>query len=267
MGGSTTEYSVYPEVLERLLREARPNSGVELLNSGMRTWTTKHTLIEYATYARRLEPDLVIVMHGINDLTRSCEAPDFTRGPYNDDWSHFYFTTINTVTPKTFERHLFQKYLGITSSLYGHEEVDYPVSHFHSLGPFEQHLAAIANYVAADGAKLVLVTQPSDWEITPVLLARGQGTFGSIMCKSNAGFLRWAWPSPGSMRRALAAFNEAIRRTGAATNNLVVDAAAEIPEDERYFSDEVHHTEKGGRLIAELVANAILDAGLLDSQD
>ena len=263
MGGSTTQFSVYPETAKDSLEKELPGVEVEIFNAGVAYWTTKHSLINYVTYADNLEPDLVVVMHAINDLVRSCEPPDNSMGPYNDDWSHFYGPAIYAARPLTFERHLFLTYFGIVYSFYANSEVDFDPGHFRSIKPFRGHLRRIVRYARNNDSDVLLVTQPSRFEDQrsdgPV-----QPSFGSVFCKSDVGFMKRVRPSGRSMRRAMAAFNTVVREVADAEGALLLDAAATMDGSESFFYDEVHTTGLGGQSLGRAVAHLILERGLIE---
>ena len=262
MGGSTTHFSVYPKTAEGILVAGLPDVEIEVLNSGVAWWTSKHSLVNYVTYAETFKPQLVIVMHAVNDLVRSCEPPDNSMGPYEDDWSHFYGPAINAARPITFERHLFLKYLGIVYSFYENNEVDYGVEHFRSIRPFRRHMARIVRHARFNGADVLMITQPSRF-VDSVPEETVRPSFASVFCKSDVGFMRRVRPSGGSMRRAMEAFNQVTREVAQSEGALLLHAASTMNGVERFFWDEVHTTQLGGETLGQAVAQLILDEGLV----
>jgi|TARA_B100000959_G_scaffold232080_1_gene248840 hypothetical protein len=116
LGGSTTgnmrlsQENRYPEQLRSILQEQYKKSGIEVFNAGMDWYTTKHSLINYVTNMRDYNPDLVIIMHAVNDLYRSFSPTDLAVEPYNRLWSHFYGPSINGAKPPTFEQYWLTKF-------------------------------------------------------------------------------------------------------------------------------------------------------------
>jgi hypothetical protein len=100
----------YPEQLRSILQEQYKKSGIEVFNAGMDWYTTKHSLINYVTNMRDYNPDLVIIMHAVNDLYRSFSPTDLAVEPYNRLWSHFYGPSINGAKPPTFEQYWLTKF-------------------------------------------------------------------------------------------------------------------------------------------------------------
>lgn len=87
-------------------RSSRKQWGGERCAATRNHSSFKHSLISYVTYYTHWRPDVVIVMHGINDLTRSFSPPYFAVGPYNEQWTHFCGPAIYGARPPTFEQHL-----------------------------------------------------------------------------------------------------------------------------------------------------------------
>lgn len=90
-GGSTTygfraesNAHTWPEVLERRLAQRYPERRVRVFNLGMDMATSVFSVVNMALVGVHLNPDLVIVYHGYNDLAALGESG------YRPDHSHFY---------------------------------------------------------------------------------------------------------------------------------------------------------------------------------
>jgi len=90
LGGSTTfgyaatNDQTWPELLESKLGERYPDRNIIVLNLGVDMATSVISLVNLALIGAHLDPDLVIVYHGYNDLA-ALGATD-----YRPDHSHFY---------------------------------------------------------------------------------------------------------------------------------------------------------------------------------
>jgi lysophospholipase L1-like esterase len=86
IGGSTTYTTVpadsdtYPAQLERILRERYGDAQVEVLNAGVGGWSSWECLIDLELRVIDLQPDLLVVYHGINDVHPRLVPPDRYRG-------------------------------------------------------------------------------------------------------------------------------------------------------------------------------------------
>lgn len=263
MGGSTTFTSTYPRTLAEELERQLPERSTTVLNAAVPWWTTKHSLINYATYGYRLDPDIVLVMHGINDVVRSCANEEFTIGPYKDDYSHFYGATIRTARLLTAERALFLGLFGSAYTIVNNRTVDHPVDWFRSLDPFEENLRRTVALVKRDGRQAVLLTQPTAYRDDQQDDVKRPDGFGFSFCSSWTGFLEREYPSSKAMAGAMREANERVRRVASEQDVLLVDLDKEVPKVQSNFVDEVHHTDEIGDRIGESVARALLDGGAI----
>jgi lysophospholipase L1-like esterase len=271
LGGSTTEdlgkadAERYPNVLQALLGRA-----VEVQNRGRQWYTSRHSLIDYVSYCTTA-PDVVVVMHGINDMVRSFAPREFALGDYRADYSHFYGPDILAARPPTLEREIGDRVLAHPrgawfSRLLEPVEVDYPVERFVSIEPFERYLRRLVRIAAHDGAAVVLVTQPSlykpamsDSEAHKLWLQR-------MMFVTEGRFGRKQYASPASLARAMHAFNDVVRTVATSEHVVLADPDARLPKDLTHFTDDCHFTPTGSRLVAETIAEAIRGAHLLESR-
>ena len=87
MGGSTTySYDIedfkksYPDLLEKYLQK-KDFDNIEVINAGGGGWSSWESLINLELRVLDLDPDLVIIYHGINDIhTRLVWPPEVYQG-------------------------------------------------------------------------------------------------------------------------------------------------------------------------------------------
>jgi lysophospholipase L1-like esterase len=290
LGGSTTacdeliEEEKWPNVLQTALQEKYPERKVEVINAGLGWYTTKHSLINYVTYYRDWQPDLVIVMHAINDLYRSFAPKDLAIGGYNDRWAHFYGPIIDAAKGKaTFEENLADglnraiKNVQALEWLNGHnlfrakEEifnaVDYPVENYISLDMFGRHLETLVHCVNPDEAKMLLIKQPFLYKDEMKPEEHAVVGFNTAFCQTrevSGDLIYVSYPSVVSLMWAMEAFNDTTEKVGDQAEVLVIDAAQKMPKDLGHFLDDVHYTVKGAQFLAHIVAEEIIGAKLLE---
>ena len=86
IGGSTTytmvqdDADAYPAQLERILRERYGDAQVEVINAGVGGWSSWECLIDLELRVIDLQPDLLVVYHGINDVHPRLVPPELYRG-------------------------------------------------------------------------------------------------------------------------------------------------------------------------------------------
>jgi len=269
LGGSTTRNRTLPPaerycaVLEELLARRYPGRTVEVLNAGQDWWTTKHSLINYVTYAHQWQPDVVVVMHAINDLGRSFSHPNFALGPYDDMWGNYYAQAINGARGLSFEGSLLKYRLRFLAqawySTLRFEDTDFPLAHYRSMGPFRQNLGRIVDRVRDDGARVVLVTQPFLYKDR--MPAEELDTlFAAYEFLEGTGRLRARHASTASLARAMEAFNQVVREVAAEEEVPLAEAARAMKKDLDVHIDDVHYTPAGARQLAGIVLTAVVDA-------
>lgn len=281
LGGSTTlckdlpAKKRYPELLRAILQENHPSLTVEILNGSADWYATKHSLINYVTYGRDWKPDLIVVMHGINDLYRSFSPPKWAIGRYNGLWTHFYGPSIRGAKPPTFEQYLYWRLCaGIFKSWQADTklkermglaaDVDYPVEKYVSVAAFEKYLRTLIKYARDDKAQILLVTQPSLYKESMNREELETLFVGKNFCYTERNFLEIEYPSHVSLRRAMKAFNEVTKKTALAEGIMLADAAPRVPRNLDYFIDDCHYTEAGSALLAQLVAEEIIKSKVMD---
>jgi lysophospholipase L1-like esterase len=264
LGGSTTRNSAlpkevrFPTRLKSLIGKNFPERKVEVFNAGMDWYTTKHSLINYVTNLRDWQPDLVVVMHAINDLYRSFSPPIYAEGEYNRHWSHFYGPSINGVNPPTFEEHLFSRTFYSLYSQLREYEVDYPLSRYVSLNEYRRNLRTLIEYLKSDQRKVIIMTQPSLYKDNLSPEENEALWFGKEFCYTSKNIWQREYPSAKSLRTAIEAFNDAARNIAEDNEVMLIDLDVMIAKNLSNFSDDVHYTEKGSNEIATAIMNNIV---------
>jgi len=272
LGGSTTKNDMLPPedrycaVLKRLLSERYPSVEIEVLNAGQNWWTTKHSLINYITYAEQWDPDLVIVMHAINDIGKSFSHPSFAIGEFNDRWTHHYAQARDAAHGITFEQFMIRRYMLWFSenwfSVLRYREFDFPPEWYRSHSQFRLNLQRIARYLRADGPALMFVTQPFMYK-SEMPYEELKTLYGRHEFKQATGFWTEDIASTRSLAGAMAAFNQTTKRIAASNGVLLADAASQIPKNLQYFVDEVHYSPLGAKTLAKTIADVIVENGLI----
>lgn len=283
LGGSTTlcdrlpAPARYPNVLQTILQEKYPLAKIEVLNAGQHWYTTKHSLINYMTYYQLWEPDLVILMHGINDLYRSFSPPDFAIGEYDDQWSHFYGPAIGGARQRTLEqkivgrlRRIATKYASIWYPAFRKKTgrykqgKEYQLERFRSIKMFEKYLIWTARYIKDNKTDILLVSQPSLYREDMNLDEIKVLWFAKTLCYSINRSKSKEFPNYESLYGAMRAFNRVVEQVASSEDVIFVDAANKIPKNIHYFKDDCHYEEPGARLLAQVIAEAVIKSGIID---
>jgi lysophospholipase L1-like esterase len=257
LGGSTTmntrldTIDRYPSQLHQILNKKFPHRKVEVLNAGMDWYTSKHTNINYTLYTRDFKPDVVVVMHGINDLCRSFSPESLAVGDYKNDYSHFYGPSIAGAKPPSFEsliRALFRKFW-FTPSF---DPASFDISAFKSLEDFPKYMSTIVELLKNDGAEVILVSQPYLYKSKMSAAEEKELWMDRSICIVNG-----KYPDRETMALAMDAYNMKTAAISSKYKTTFVHGEPALPKDLEHFVDDVHYTPLGAKKLAEAIANKI----------
>jgi hypothetical protein len=292
LGGSTTA-NRYPEFTVELLRA----NGVETIgfNAGAPMHTSLQSLYKLWTYADWVRPDLIVVLHNINDLAHGFTAPAHSLPEYRPDYSHASLGQhlVWSVVPSRYDgravfgarpRPEFAELLeprprGLAAwapALAEHSTLLWllagggqglePEGPTHSapmpveltqrsLPAFRRNLLNIRRSARALGVPVVFATMP-------ITVEGGERIFvtrSQVMTNDGRTYL-----TGEDFLAATDAFNDAIREL-AGEGSYVIDFAAEI-EDPQLFLDECHLGTQGLRREAQLLVGFLHGRGLLGAR-
>ena len=268
LGGSTTrdprkdENKNYPYLLQQMLQARYPGKKITVLNGGMNWYSSKHSLMFYTEYAHLFNPDLVIVMDGINDVYRSFSPRDFAVGEFQPDYRHFYGAAINGAVSPTFEHSIFCSGM---DDLSDYKKAKFPFSDFLAFNSFKQFETSLTKYIQADSARCLLLMQPSLYQNPIADSIENMLWFDKTLCNKNRSGKK-VYPDAASMKTAMDSFNAAVMDISVKHNCLLLNVAAQIPKTPEYFNDDVHYTAKGDSNLAQLVYDKIVESGLIHSE-
>jgi lysophospholipase L1-like esterase len=211
-----------------------------------------------------LEPDLIVVMAGVNDLLAGIQDVDYSHPPPT--------TAAPLSLPMLLRMTLSEFQIGRRLRVLVHRKTADEVftvvplaSNYRdkarlaaalpeteeappSAGPgYRRNLVSLAAAVRAHHIGLLLVTQPSSWNTSDPVLRK------------------WHWMIAAGGRRyredvmaaALDAYNEVLRDVGRERGLPVCDLARSIPKARDYFYDDVHFNVGGARAAAGTLAECI----------
>jgi lysophospholipase L1-like esterase len=261
LGGSSTDLSFLPEEETFAGRvEARLKAqgiACEVANAGATARSSPYTYSMLEHRVSLLEPDLVLVFDGFNDLQLSVCS--------NWDAPGYYLSNV--------ERHFFSRWLSDKSRFVDwiqrlrhtgdlrpgwkraeSERTSRPLRApdfdiLRGLPRFEHFLRRDGLVCRELGCPLVLLTVPTLYKenMTPEEHAR-------LLCLE---------AEPGM--RAMRAYNDKIREVARDIGAILVDLEAIFPKDLDHLYDEAHPTSKGCELIAQAIVEKILTDGKLVS--
>lgn len=266
LGGSTTECLYveedkrFPYLVGRILeKETRK---VNAYNGGVGGNDSLHSINALINKALRLEPDIVVVMHNINDLSVLMGQGTYwhdipTRGVIIEETPIFAAAALarqlkNLLVPKLYIRlrngiQALREKVGVQQEEYVRPPGVRKIDESALVDRFGRNLVMLIEISRAQGATPVLMTMASRLSERPddVLM----GGYGNLPPMSADEYVQ--------IRRMFNLFNEKIRRIGAEKQVPVIDLAAKIPMEQRYIYDVIHLTDTGSQLAATIIAETL----------
>ncbi len=239
LGGSTSEDVWneegihWPLVLEQRLHD-QGHTNIRVLNSAMSAYTTAHSLIRFAFDITEYTPDMVIIMHNINDLMVNYQAT--ARGLPVDPHYNVLYSTKRFTGDITDEDIVLSRVAHAISSRFKawRETQDRPLvaDSDISLGKryFKRNLSNLVILARAHNVEIVLLTMP---------YARSEVSYEKARANGRP------FPVHAHLLEDLAAYNEAIKEVGKRLGVTVIDMATLLGDKEEYFVDIVHFSTRG----------------------
>ena len=280
MGGSTTytgyldDYrKSYPALLENELHE-RGFSNATVINAGADAYGSLESMISLQLRVLELNPDLVIIYHGINDVhprlvwppearrsdDRACKPAQFGFEMLSRaTWEEFALLRIPLVALGRLESH------GSLGMLLGNLQVagysrqcfseeflrqkkggSYPSGIFGEVSALDMLDANSVDLFEQNLRSMIGISRAHD--IQPVL---------QTFVYSDQ-FPEYVRTSSETYRRALDEGNEMVRQLAQREQVPLLDMAERLPRDRKYYLDGRHSTEAGAALRGQIVAEFLI---------
>ena len=266
LGGSTTYGSnvpsytqTYPHLLEKKLQKEYGYSNVEVINAGIGGHNSWESLINFQFRVLDLDPDMVILYHGANDVHARLVDPQYYRGDNSGRrkaWTEpdqpFFFKSALV-------RYASTKITGYTLA----PAIGRYVFASTTTSPLIDDLH---NDILGGTPSEVLEANP------PVYSERNYESIIAIAQKHDIAIFLATWASNedlddyASTPHYLQGFvehNAMVRAVGQRSAVPVLDFYVSMPRDKQYWSDGRHLTAKGNEIKAALFAEFIHEEGLI----
>lgn len=255
LGGSTTAEG-YPLHLESLLKKRYASKRIEVVNAGVPAWTSQENVINLVINLLDLEPDLLIIHQGVNDLNARC-GPDFrvdyshyrkiwVRGwsdtildktLFIQDYSYLYRIVVFKLTRRIFAIQYLTETKAARDACSKINELDPKTAK-----PFIRNTQVMIDLANARGINVILSTQAYNQD-------------PEIMEKSRQRGLN------------IEEMNEFTRELARKNNVALVDIEDHMSGDFDYFPDLVHMNEEGQKLKAKYFSDKIVEEDFIQSVD
>lgn len=261
LGGSTTEFKDsngrgWPSRVQEQLQKETGNDNIRVYNMGRQWYTTLHTLINYEVNLRQLQPDLIIVMHTINDLLHNAEFSHFSRGAFREDYGHFYGPVKSLIERKS----LWSAVGEILENTwyYTDHSKDVTQQFFPGLEPFKRNINTVIDLAKTDGIPVVLMTQPSLYHDN--LEQENKELLYMLNAEARGRGKKWAFDT---VLTGFEKYTEAIKQISHNRHATLIDLASRIEKEPKFFKDDVHYTDEAFDVIGNVVESGIRMSGLL----
>jgi lysophospholipase L1-like esterase len=270
LGGSTTqctfvdEKNRFPYLVGRLLETelGRVNS----YNGGMSGNHSLHSINTLVNKVLPLEPDVVVLMHNINDIGILLYEGSY----WNDHWNRGMIAPFPSSPPPSVKRIVrevknyfvpnmyarFSELLNKPSRRIGEERDEWEAIRGKKLNIDEAFLTKSF----ADNLRM-FISLCRIKNITPVLMTQ-HNRLKENPDENIRNMLRKLETDFGiayeDYRDIYTAFNETIRRVGEETGVPVIDLAATVPQEKEYMYDGIHLNDNGSRFVAGVIAGELL---------
>ena len=282
VGGSTTEEIYMPEektfpfIVERKLKKTNPDLNFECVNDGISGYLAADVLAALIYKVMYYEPDLVVVMLGVNDVRYGAVSnydpirrPSYEKVLYKPGYeermgesivnilkrSHFLtlikWRLINRLFPPDAER--FKTKL---------EEYNYfrrqrrqtpitPVTGSKAMADFLKNLQEMIFITQGHGVRLIFMTEPSIYQKN---LPR------EVDEKLWMGFMPEAGLNLSNefLLKEINRFNDAVRELSKKYGVELLDLERRIPKDLVHFYDDVHLSPEGAKKAAQVISDYLL---------
>jgi lysophospholipase L1-like esterase len=276
LGGSTTECMFveenmrFPYLVGRVL-DQRTGRKVNSFNGGRSGNTTFNSVVTLLAKVVPMQPDAVIIMENINDLTTLLFARSYwnntTRGPVvtlepdNRAWHYYVLKGLKNL----FIKYSYNEAWEFIASI--REPGDEFQGMRRRIALDDATVSSILKRFRDNLALFAYICRL--YNITPVLMTQ-QNRLTDSPDPAISGIFRTYEAEYGiaysDFKRLYDGVNEAVRMVGKEQNILVIDLAARIPPTREYLYDIVHFTEKGSIEAASIIATELEKSVLADRE-
>lgn len=259
LGGSTTfcaeasaDLATWPSLLTAALREEFPAHGWDYINAGVGGYSSQQSLLNLEHRVEPLEPDVIVIYHATNDLTRNTRNQAQESGAYRGHadqtsllgkWSLAWYLVEKNLLLRDRQ----EQSRDLTTRL----EPDYE---------------ALAATFRADLQQLVERAQaaaPVTALATFSIRARREQSPEEQFAACNTSLYYMPYMTPEVLLESFEVYNQVIRAVAAESGCILLDCADSIPGDGEHFNDSVHLLDPGCAALARCAAQNLFSSSEL----
>ena len=236
--------------MTRAVRDAVAPISVDYVNAAVPGYTVRSSLRNLRERVAALDPDVIVIYHGTNDLSAETRALATEQGLYREAADR----ESSWLAEHSLLWYLLEKNVRIMNLQREAAEAQGRLSFSaQALGAdFRSRMTELV-MEAADVAPLVFLVTFSH------RLRAGQSPEEKLEAAASALYYM-PFMTPDGLISSFERYNEIIRAVAGSTPALLIEGALDIPGDGLHFNDTVHFTDTGSRKMAQRVTRAILEA-------
>ena len=276
LGGSTTYTTElenfrmsYPNLLEKELHE-HGFKNIDVINGGVGAYTSWETLINFELRVLDLEPDMIIIYHGVNDiLTRFVWPPEAYKGDNSGSLSAASLSMPSILEYSTLMRYfmirmgIVQPHSTLERSLKKIPETNYSIEFFNQKWS-NKYPSGIFKQVNAE--KMLKTNKPEYFRrnIENIIAIAQFRKIKPIV--ATFAYCQNFDDNPISCREYVLAYeemNQVLKILAQQMNVNIFDFAKFFPKEKKYFADGIHVSAEGAKLKAKMFADYLIGEELL----
>ncbi|MDA2920095.1 SGNH/GDSL hydrolase family protein [Desulfobacterota bacterium AH_259_B03_O07] len=259
LGGSSTytievddNEKMFTAQLEKILKDKYGYENVEVMNAGVGGYNSWESLIKLQFRVLDIDPDLLIIYHGTNDVNARLVIPDVYSGDNSGRRKQWepppiplieYSTLLRIISRKLRLTHQVGVWSFVDTENYLGPKVENrdPMELLKENPPeyFRRNLNNMIAIAKANNVKIMFAT----WAHSPYF----DGDYASLPFQ----------------QIGIRENNDVVREVAIKNNIPIFEFADQMPRDKKYWTDGRHVNEEGALIKAELFANYIHEKGLI----
>ena len=256
LGASTTycaevsgNHAVWAHVVTESLSSRYPEIAFDYVNGGVSGYTTRESLRNLEYRIAQLDPDVIVIYHGTNDLSSDTRRLAEEQGLSNQrpdatstlaEWSTLWFLLEKNWT-------VYQRQANARG---GNNRLEFEPSKLST--PFRKRLAALVARAKEAAPAVALVTFSHR--------VRHEQSDEEKLHASSTSLYYMPYMSVEGLLKGFDEYNRVIRHVAAEQSVILAEAEKSIPGTGEHFVDSAHLTDKGARRMADLVVEALTAA-------
>lgn len=261
LGGSTTAWKGsdgrgWTDILSEQLTASLHGRPVELRNSATEWYTTAHSLIHYQLNLDEVEPDIIIIMHAINDLLINADFSYYSSGTFRSDYGHFHGPLQRILYRRDEPLQIIMNFL--QAAWYHQPRTVIETKQFAGKDAYRRNMQRLIAHAVRAGSRVVLLTQP--YLYRPALSEEEFDHLYMVRREAIGPDKQW------SLHTALSGmeqYNEEVRQLASEGSTHIFDLEQYIPKTLEFFQDDVHYTDKAHAVIASELTRYLMNHVIL----